>query len=178
MQKLYQNNKLRIKNTILTVVFFWVIRMIWIIFGAVCLALDMVTKYYISSNFEIGESVPVIQNVFHITYHLNSGAAFSILQNKRLFLIIISGSIIIGLIAYLIVKKPKDHLLLFAYPLIISGAVGNLIDRIFKGVVVDFLDFRLINFPIFNVADSCVVIGTGLLILYVFKMEDKKDGKA
>jgi signal peptidase II len=151
--------------------------MIWFILGVVCFALDIITKNYISSNFKIGESIPVIKDVFHITYHLNSGAAFSILQNKRMLLIIISCAVVSGLVAYLAVKKPENKLLLCALTLVLSGASGNLAGRIYRGVVVDFFDFRLINFPIFNIADCLVVIGAGLLILYVFKSEAGANGK-
>ncbi len=143
--------------------------MIWIIIGAVCLALDRLTKFYIASTFAIGESIPVIKNVFHITYHLNDGAAFSILQGKRIFLLITTIIILLLLIFYIFIRKPENRLVRLSLCLIISGAIGNFIDRIKTGSVVDFLDFRLINFPIFNVADSLVVIGAACLFIATLK---------
>ena len=138
---------------------------------------DIFTKLYISSTFHLGESIPLIKNVFHITYHLNSGAAFSMFQDQRLFLSVLSAVIIAGIIVYLIIKKPKEKLALLAFTLVISGATGNLIDRILKGRVVDFLDFRLINFPVFNIADCFVVIGAGLLMLHILKSEEPYNEK-
>ncbi|MBR5218613.1 MAG: signal peptidase II [Clostridia bacterium] len=143
--------------------------MLFIIISVLCIALDIVSKHIISSNMFIGESIPLIKNVFHITYVLNDGAAFSMLQGKTLFLIIITVAIILAALIYLFIKKPKDKLLLLSVTLILSGAIGNLIDRITMGHVVDFLDFRLINFAVFNVADCYVTIGAILLCIYELK---------
>ena len=147
--------------------------MLWCIIGILCIAIDSLTKLYISNNFITGQSVPVINRVFHITYHINNGAAFSILRGKTVFLAICSIIIICGIFAYIIVKKPKDNLLMLSLTLILSGAVGNLIDRLFRGGVIDFFDFRLINFPVFNVADCFVVIGG--ILLFVYAMKSTKD---
>ncbi len=144
--------------------------MLFIIVSVLCIALDIISKHIISANMFIGESIPLIQNVFHITYVLNDGAAFSMLQGKTLFLIIITIAIILSALVYLFIKKPKDKLLLLSITLILSGAIGNLIDRVTMGHVVDFLDFRLINFAVFNVADCYVTIGAILLCIYELKI--------
>ena len=152
--------------------------MLWFIIGILCILIDRLSKTYISNNFEVGQSVPVIKNVFHITYHLNDGAAFSILKGKTAFLTAATIIIIIAVLIYIFIKKPKHNMLLMSLTLILSGAVGNLIDRVKDKAVVDFLDFRLINFPVFNVADSAIVIGGILLFLYVLKFSEsgtKKD---
>ena len=140
--------------------------MLFIIFSVLFVAIDYISKYIVSSNMYLGETIPLIKDVFHITYVLNDGAAFSMLQGKTLFLIIFTALIIGAVLVYLFIKKPKDKLLLMSIALILSGAVGNLIDRIMTGHVVDFLDFRLINFPVFNVADCYVTIGAVLLCIY------------
>ena len=149
--------------------------MLWFVIAVLCIAVDSLTKIYISNNFMTGQTVPVINGVFHITYHINNGAAFSIMRGQTVLLSICSIVITVGIIAYMIIKKPKNNLLIFSLTLIVSGAVGNLIDRLFRGGVIDFLDFRLINFPVFNVADCFVVIGGALLFIYTIKA--MKDGK-
>ena len=143
--------------------------MLWTIIGILCLALDQLSKLYIANNFVTGHSVPVIEDVFHITYHLNDGAAFSLLSGKIEFLTITSIIIVIAIGGYIFKKKPTNNLEIMSFTLILSGAVGNLIDRISRGAVVDFLDFTLINFPVFNFADCFVVAGGVLFFIYVLK---------
>ncbi|MBO4898015.1 MAG: signal peptidase II [Clostridia bacterium] len=155
--------------------------MLWFIIGILCVLIDRLSKMYVANNFAQGQSIPVINNVFNITYHRNNGAAFSMLRGKTSFLTVTTIIIIIAALVYIIVKRPKHNLLLMSLTLILSGAVGNLIDRIRDGAVVDFLDFKLINFPVFNVADCAIVIGGILLFIYVLKFSEsgniKDDGK-
>lgn len=139
---------------------------------AVVVVLDQLTKYLIRTNIDLNVSVPLIDGVFHITYIHNSGAAFSIFQNKTGFLIAMQLIVITAVLIYLFVKQKKDHwCLLVSLSLIAAGGVGNLIDRARNGYVVDFLDIRI--WPIFNVADISVCVGCGLLILYMFFIEPK-----
>ncbi len=150
--------------------------MLWlpVFVGIGTFAADRITKALVSANMRLGQSIPVIQDIFHITFKTNDGAAFSILSGKTPFLILITLLIIGVLVAYIIVKKPKNKLLGTAVSLVIAGALGNLLDRVWLGHVVDFLDARFINFPIFNVADISVCIGAGLLCLYVWRNTDEK----
>lgn len=136
--------------------------------------IDQVTKYSIVSNMELYESIPVIKNVFHITYTRNYGAAFSILQNQKNFFITVT-TIVSIIIFYMIIRfyKKFDKVLLYSLALIAAGAIGNLIDRIRLEHVTDFLDFRI--WPIFNVADMSVVAGAMLMAWYVFFIEPKKE---
>ena len=143
------------------------------------LILDQVTKYLSTAylmNIESG-SISLIKGIFHLTYVENKGAAFSILQNQRWLFVGITFLFIIFAIYYLI-KHPKEKLVFkIGLSMILGGAIGNLIDRVRFGYVVDFLDFRAINFAIFNVADSAVVIGSILLgyyLLFVMEKENKK----
>ncbi|MEG1448730.1 MAG: signal peptidase II [Oscillospiraceae bacterium] len=141
---------------------------------AVLIIADQLIKLWAMSTLMPIVSIPIIKDVFHLTYVANHGAAFSILQGKTFFLIAIT-SIALGVALYLLLsKKIQNKCLIISLVLIISGGVGNLIDRIRLGFVVDYLDFRLINFPVFNFADCCVVIGTALVLIYVFFIEPKE----
>lgn len=143
--------------------------MLWTLIAVICIVIDRLTKIYISAKLDLGESIPIFKNVFHITYHLNDGAAFSILQGRRVFLIITTVLILSSIILYVIIKKPKNKLVLLSLSMVVGGALGNLIDRIKYGSVIDFLDFRLINFPVFNMADTFVVLGAICLFIASIK---------
>ncbi len=148
--------------------------MLWlpIIMGVGTFAVDRLSKYLVAANMRLGQSIPVIENIFHITFKTNDGAAFSILSGKIPFLIFATLLIIGALVAFIIVKKPKSKIFGIAVSLIISGAMGNLVDRIALGYVIDFLDARFIDFPIFNFADICVVFGAALFCIYIFRSTD------
>ena len=131
---------------------------------------DQVTKYLVVSNMELYESIDVIPGVFRFTYIHNDGAAFGSLDNARWIFMILSTVAIVAILGYLFWKKPQDKLLLSSLILITSGGIGNMIDRIRLGYVIDFIDFCA--FPkiwmwIFNVADVCVCVGAGLLALWM-----------
>lgn len=132
--------------------------------------LDQATKYWIQSRMAYGESAPVIPNIFHITYILNPGAAFGILENKTWFFVLVA-VLLIGGMAYIYPRLPSDrHLLKLGAGLLTGGAVGNLIDRIRLGQVVDFFDFRI--WPIFNVADIGIVCGVACLAYVLLFMPE------
>ena len=137
-------------------------------------AVDQATKWLIVKKMELGQSISVIDQVFYITSHRNRGAAFGILQDQRYFFIIIT-IIVVGAVIYYLQKHAHDTLLKTALALVLGGAVGNFIDRLLHGEVVDFLDVKIgsYDFPIFNVADSALVIGVGLIFIQSF-MESKK----
>jgi len=136
--------------------------------------LDQITKWIVVKKMTIGQSIPLIEGVFHLTSHRNRGAAFGILQDQRWFFIIITLLVVIGIIYYLQKVGRNQPMVAYALALILGGAVGNFMDRLFQGEVVDFLDFTLINYPIFNIADSAIVIGVGLMILDTL-LEMKKE---
>mgnify|MGYP006293729395 FL=1 len=133
------------------------------------LLLDQVIKQIILENFYLGESFPLIKNIFHITYVKNTGAAFGILQNQtRLFSIL--RILIIILLLYLRKEYLEKKLLIdVSLGLIIGGALGNFIDRIWLGFVVDYIDLQI--WPVFNLADSAVVIGSILMTVYIWNSE-------
>lgn len=136
---------------------------------------DQITKLAVQRYMALYESKKVIKGFFNITYVLNKGAAFGILSNlnpsiRKTFFIITSLAAI-GLIIYLLSEtNKKNRLLRASYGMILAGATGNLIDRILMGEVRDFLDFfwKSYHWPAFNIADSSICIGTGILIISIF----------
>lgn len=132
---------------------------------ALIIAFDQITKYFAQKYLQPIDIYPLIEGIFQLNYERNPGAAFSILRNKQSFLIIMTSIVIVILIFYLIkIAKEKDLILLkIPLVLIIGGAIGNLIDRIRLNYVIDFFDFTLINYPVFNIADISIVIGAFLL---------------
>lgn len=138
--------------------------------------LDRLTKMAAAGGLVPGESIPVIENIFHITYVQNTGAAFSLLEGQRAFLIVLPAILIVAVIVFLAWKCKEEHWSLkLALALIAAGGLGNLIDRLIYGYVVDFLDFRV--WPVFNVADIAVCAGCGLLLLYVIVFDRKHRGE-
>lgn len=147
--------------------------MIYILLTLFLIIADILSKYIVTANMSVGFSIPLWERVFHLTYVQNTGAAFSMFSGQRLFLILLPIIVIAAIGIYIFVKKPQNKVLMLAFSLIISGGIGNLIDRIRLGYVVDFFDFRLINFPVFNVADIWVTSGAALFIcLLLFSKED------
>ncbi|WP_432823612.1 signal peptidase II [Trichloromonas sp.] len=145
----------------------------------VVLALDQATKLYIDSRFALYESVTVFENFFHITYVRNKGAAFGILADNAFrvpFFITVASLAAIGILWYLHKLGEGQKLHVLALSLIFSGAVGNLIDRIRLGEVIDFLDAHWYqhHWPAFNVADSAICVGVGLLLLDMWRQESAK----
>ena len=135
--------------------------------SSVFLIIDIIIKIVIKNLLVVNESIKVINNFFYITYVKNTGAAWSILSGKQLFLIIFSIIVIIMLVIYLFKKKEYNKFEIIGYSLLLAGAIGNLIDRIVYGYVIDYLNFYIFNynFPIFNIADCCIVIGIMLLFI-------------
>lgn len=155
--------------------------LLYLLLSIFIIGLDQYTKYLCSvhlKNLESG-TLPVFKNIFHLTYVENRGAAFSILQNQRWLFIVIAAVFSVAILYYLLTNREKKVFLNLSLAFILAGAVGNLIDRIRLGYVIDFFDFRAINFAIFNVADSSVVVGTILLCIYLLffdrKLTEKKE---
>lgn len=156
--------------------------MILLIGAAVIIALDQITKSAITARFVLHESYPVIDGLFNLVYVMNPGAAFGFLANasetfRSVFFIGITMAVIL-LIAYYVVKSESDNnLYAVSLTLIFSGAVGNLIDRVRFGAVVDFLDVYIGNahWPAFNVADSSITLGAVLMIWGMIVSRGKKD---
>ncbi len=137
---------------------------------------DYFSKISVMKNMELRESIPIIKNVFHITYITNPGAAFGSFSDARWVFMTASAIMIAALVALLLFWDDKSTLFYVSTSMVLGGGIGNMIDRIFYGEVVDFLDFCA--FPelwswIFNLADSFVCVGVGLLLLYYILSEVK-----
>jgi signal peptidase II len=140
----------------------------WIV-ALVSLIVDHLTKLWVVQNFELGETLPLWRDVFHLTYVTNTGAAFSLFSNGGiLWLRWLSLLVSLGLMAMAWFSPRLDRWEQVGYGLILGGALGNGIDRFVSGHVVDFLDFQLINFPVFNLADISINIGIWCLIMATF----------
>lgn len=154
----------------------------YIIYGLifiVCLAIDQITKYFAVALLQGNPSIHLIGNFIRFTYVENRGAAFGILQNQRIFFII-STIVLVAFIIYMIVfNKKVTNVTKLTLSLILSGAIGNFIDRLRLGYVIDFVDVRFgdfYDFPVFNVADSCLVVGViVLVILILFNKFEKSE---
>ena len=139
--------------------------------------IDIMTKDLVVARIPLGRTIPIIEDVIHFTYVRNTGAAFGIFANNTAALTVVSVVILLALLGGLFCAKPKDESVKLAFCMICSGAVGNLIDRISLGYVVDFIDFRLINFAVFNLADCFVCIGAFLLVIYILFHKDSPNSR-
>jgi signal peptidase II len=146
---------MRLKNR-----FFWVA-------AIVSLILDQLSKYLVVQNFRLGQSLPLLPGVFHFTYVTNTGAAFSLFQGGA-WLRWLSLFVSLGLIALAWFGPKLNRFEQLGYGFILGGALGNGIDRFVSGAVVDFLDFRLIKFPVFNLADTFINVGIICLLIASF----------
>ena len=140
------------------------------------LIIDQLWKSAIVKWMEIGQTIPIWEGVFHLTSLRNKGAAFGILQNQRLFFIIVTLIAVFGIIYYLQTEGKKNRRISFALSLLLGGALGNFYDRLVRGEVVDSLDFRLIDYPIFNLADVFIFTGVTLMLLDMW-LETRKGAK-
>ena len=149
--------------------------MLYFIISVAIIVVDFVVKRWSVSELSAIDTIAIWENVFHLTYVENRGAAFGMLQNQRYFFVVLT-IIVLALVVWLMLReRDKSRLFQTALSFVLGGAVGNLVDRICYGYVVDLFDFRLINFPVFNVADIFVCIGAGLAIIYFLMYDEKKD---
>lgn len=147
--------------------------LVWLMIIAGVIALDQLTKWLTVINLDLGETVPLIENVLHFTYVRNTGAAFSMFSepDQRWIFMTVSTVAIVALSVYLWRNRKGSKLLCIALSFVIGGGIGNMIDRCLLKYVIDFIDFRLINFAVFNIADSFVCVGVGLFALQVILEE-------
>ncbi|RFU63199.1 lipoprotein signal peptidase [Peribacillus saganii] len=153
--------------------------MLYYFIALIVIALDQFTKMLIVKKMELGESIPVVENLFYITSHRNRGAAWGILEGKMWFFYIITVVVVAGLIYY-IQKMAKQHWLLgISLGLMLGGAIGNFIDRVFRKEVVDFIHTYIFsyNFPVFNIADAALSIGVAMLVIYMLFEEKLVKGQ-
>lgn len=132
---------------------------------------DILSKIVVINYLQLEESVKVINNFLYLTYVRNTGAAWSILSNNSYVVLGISLLIIVGIIWYIWKNKIDNRFEEVAYSLVLGGAIGNFINRLFYGYVIDFIDIKIFgyDYPIFNLADVFIVIGVILLIIYSWR---------
>lgn len=145
----------------------------------IIIALDQLTKWVVVETMELGGQIKIIDNFFYLTSHRNSGAAWGILQDQMIFFYIVTIIVVIGIVYYMQAYAKEDKTLAIGLSLVLGGAIGNFIDRLFHQEVVDFLHFIIFNynFPIFNIADSALTIGV-ILIIVATIIDEKKKGKS
>ncbi|TDQ42346.1 signal peptidase II [Aureibacillus halotolerans] len=142
------------------------------------IAIDQVTKWFVVRYMEVTESIPVLGDFFHITSHRNRGAAWGILEGHMTFFYIVTILVVIAVVYYMQTYGRHRPLAGLALGFILGGAIGNFIDRLFRKEVVDFFDFFIpvidYNYPIFNIADSALVVGVILMIIQSFREKPKE----
>lgn len=151
-------------------------QLITTIISVILVAIDQIIKNWASEELIKGE-IPIIKDVLYFKYAENTGVAFSMFSDNRWILVGVTSIMLIAVLAIFLSGKVTNKLELFSLSLIMAGGIGNLIDRVSLGYVIDFIDVRIINFAIFNVADMCITIGAFLLCAAVFiadKYEKKK----
>lgn len=149
---------------------------LYIIAALVMIVLDQVVKYWALTSLQAQHTIPLIENVFHLTYVENRGAAFSLLAQFDSRWIFVALAVIITIVIFIVLRIDYIQTALGRWSLVLvaAGALGNAIDRVIHGFVVDLFDFRLINFPVFNVADIFICVGGVLFVIYfMFQHKDK-----
>lgn len=148
-------------------------QLITTIIAVILIAVDRITKNWAAQALASGD-IAVIDKVLYFRYTENTGVAFSMFSDNRWVLVGVTSVMLVVALAFFLSGKIKDKLELFALSLIIAGGVGNLIDRLSLGYVIDFIDVRIINFAIFNVADMCITIGAILVCIAAFAAEKRE----
>lgn len=146
--------------------------MLYIVLAATVILLDQFTKILVLEKIGNG-TLTVINGIFNLTLVHNTGSAFGMFRDEKFLFLIITPLIVLAVITYSMLQKNKSSLLMICTSLIAGGAIGNYIDRLRLGYVVDFLDFKV--WPVFNVADSCIVIGSILMLVYVLYTNKEKE---
>lgn len=145
----------------------------YLVVSVILIIIDQLTKYLTVQNIALYEVVEVIPNIVSLTYIQNTGAAFSILEGQMWFFYIVTIIVVAGLIYYMYTEAKEDKVLGYLLSIILAGAIGNFIDRLFLQYVVDMIKLEFINFAIFNVADSYLTIGIVVLFIYILYDERK-----
>lgn len=151
-------------------------KLIALVCAAVLVVIDQLLKKWVLATLPGAGRVEVVRGLFYLTYVENRGAAFGIFQGKTMILSVLTGIVLLAILIFLLSSKASGGLLTATLTLILAGGVGNLIDRVTQGFVVDYLDFSAIfGFPVFNFADCCVVVGTILLLCWFVWSERKQE---
>ncbi|WP_293971618.1 signal peptidase II [uncultured Ruminococcus sp.] len=145
-----------------------------LIVGAVLVIIDQIIKYFVSAYLQPVGSVSVIDNIFSLTYVENKGVAFGMFSDMRWIFVALTSILLVIIIFYMLKKRPKGKFFYVCAALIIGGGIGNLIDRIFYGYVIDYLSLSFFP-PVCNFADYCITAGTIMLVIYLLFFSDILD---
>jgi len=145
--------------------------------SVIIIIIDQVTKLMIKNYMQLSESISLIGNVIRLTYIKNPGMAFGILIGGKLFYTVFASLACVVILIYLFRLKPENFWARFALASILGGAVGNLIDRLMYSEVVDFIDIRVIRWPVFNFADIAITIGMVILIAVVVFEKNREESE-
>ena len=140
----------------------------------IVLVIDIISKLIIRHYLALNESIRIIRGFLNVTYVKNTGVAWSIFADNKYLVLMLSGLIIIGIFYYIYKEKPTRKLMKYAYALILGGALGNFINRVFYGSVIDFIDIKIFgyDYPIFNMADIFIVVGVIVLVYDTWRGEN------
>lgn len=151
---------------------------LWLLLAVAIIIFDQITKYLVVNNIGLTDSIKVIPQVLDFVYVKNKGAAFSFLADRNygiILLSLISLIFCIGVLIYIFKRKPDNKLLMTSLMLMFAGAFGNAIDRILRRFVVDFIELKFIEFPVFNIADISITVGAALIIIYILFFDKKTE---
>ena len=152
-------------------------RIIYYLIVVVIAGLDQMVKWILMNQVDLFEKITVIPGIFDITHIRNDGAAYNMFSSMPILLIVMPSVVMLAGLVYIALANKENHLLLMsAISMVIGGGLGNLIDRIKTGYVVDYLDIHII--PIFNLADIFICVGCGLLFIYLIFIDGEKNGKS
>lgn len=152
-------------------------RYVALLMSAVLVGIDQILKVLAIEYLKPVGSYPIIPDIFHLTYVENRGAAFGMMAGQKWFLIWVTAIVILAAVIAVMAGKIKNTTVLFSVATIIGGGVGNLIDRVYRGYVVDYVHLKIIDFAVFNFADICVTVGTAILLVYLLFYELKHRNK-
>jgi len=147
--------------------------MYFYLIAALIVIADQAIKYFVHNSMRISQSIPLVKNVLQLTYVRNTGAAFSLFVGFSSYLVVI-GLIVAAVVVYFHYKGPKkNYYLQVGLAFVLGGSLGNLIDRVFRGYVIDYVDIMI--WPVFNLADIMINVGVILIAYKLFAEEEKKD---
>lgn len=153
---------------------YYISSLLWLFYAVILVVFDRIVKLDILSKYRIGTVFGEIPYVADFVYVQNTGAAFSLFDDSTVILSIISIVFLVAILAYWIITKPQHKLMKTAVMLMFAGALGNAIDRVFYGFVVDFISVKWFDFPVFNIADMAIVIGAVIMVVYTVFFEEKE----
>jgi len=148
-----------------------------LLLSALLVGLDQLLKLWAIQALKPVGTYPIINNVLHLTYVENRGAAFGMMEGQKWLLVWATALVLLVLVFVILGGRIKQKFPLFTVAVILGGGIGNLIDRVYRGYVVDYVHVKIINFAVFNFADVCVTMGTLVLVCWLIFGESRREGQ-